>query len=505
MKKIFISTLAVSLMLFSYSCDTDFENDLTQIPVTSGSADFSRYVALGNSLTAGYRDGALYIDGQNESYPLIVASQMKLAGGGDFRQPLMADNLGGIPSVGFSNKRILTSTMELSIAPGVGATTLANIFSSGPYHNMGVPGAKSFHLGIAGYGNPANLPNAANPYFIRFAKNPTTSSVLTDALELNPTFFSLWIGNNDVLSYATSGGVGVDQKGNMNPATYGSNDITDPTVFASVITSYVNALTANGAKGVIANIPSVTSIPFFTRVPYNAIPLTAAKAQALNTGLYQPLKAALTYLGAGSRINLVNEGNNPVLIIDRKLTNLSAQLTTVLATSGVPAAQASYIGNAFGQARQATPEELILLTASSVLGIDAQTGLPATETSVFVYGASYPIGDHLSLTKDELTSINTAVAAYNTSLNSIAQSKGLAFVNAHSKMVELSSTSGIRWNNVKYTAEFVTGGTFSLDGVHLTGRGAGLIANEFIKAINAKYGSNLPLTDINKYSGVAFP
>ena len=72
-------------------------------------------------------------------------------------------------------------------------------------------------------------------------------------------------------------------------------------------------------------------------------------------------------------------------------------------------------------------------------------------------------------------------------------------------MVELSSTSGIRWNNVKYTAEFVTGGTFSLDGVHLTGRGAGLIANEFIKAINAKYGSNLPLTDINKYSGVAFP
>src|SRR5690606_21244311 len=102
MKKIFISTLAVSLMLFSYSCDTDFENDLTQIPVTSGSADFSRYVALGNSLTAGYRDGALYIDGQNESYPSIVASQMKLAGGGDFRQPLMADNLGGIHSVGFS-------------------------------------------------------------------------------------------------------------------------------------------------------------------------------------------------------------------------------------------------------------------------------------------------------------------------------------------------------------------------------------------------------------------
>src|SRR5690606_38956642 len=483
MKKIFISTLAVSLMLFSYSCDTDFENDLTQIPVTSGSADFSRYVALGNSLTAGYRDGALYIDGQNESYPSIVASQMKLAGGGDFRQPLMADNLGGIPSVGFSNKRILTSTMELSIAPGVGATTLANIFSSGPYHNMGVPGAKSFHLGIAGYGNPANLPNAANPYFIRFAKNPTTSSVLTDALELNPTFFSLWIGNNDILSYATSGGAGVDQKGNMNPATYGSNDITDPTVFASVINNYVNALTANGAKGVIANIPSVTSIPFFTRVPAMPIAgLNDAQVTQLNGG-YAQYNAALAQAKSFALITDAEYQKrlikfeagiaNGAVIVDKDLTNLTAMQ--------IP----SY--------RQTTAKDLILLTASAVLTPSAGGG------------TSVPLSDQYVLTEMEANKVTTATTAYNASLSTIAQSKGLAFVDAHSKMVELSSTSGIRWNNVKYTAEFVTGGTFSLDGVHLTGRGAGLIANEFIKAINAKYGSNLPLTDINKYSGVAFP
>lgn len=483
MKKIFISTLAVSLMLFSYSCDTDFENDLTQIPVTSGSADFSRYVALGNSLTAGYRDGALYIDGQNESYPSIVASQMKLAGGGDFRQPLMADNLGGIPSVGFSNKRILTSTMELTIAPGVGATTLANIFSSGPYHNMGVPGAKSFHLGIAGYGNPANLPNAANPYFIRFAKNPTTSSVLTDALELNPTFFSLWIGNNDILSYATSGGAGVDQKGNMNPATYGSNDITDPTVFASVINNYINALTANGAKGVIANIPSVTSIPFFTRVPAMPIAgLNDAQVTQLNGG-YAQYNAALAQAKSFALITDAEYQKrlikfeagiaNGAVIVDKDLTNLTAMQ--------IP----SY--------RQTTEKDLILLTASAVLTPSAGGG------------TSVPLSDQYVLTEMEANKVTTATTAYNASLSTIAQSKGLAFVDAHSKMVELSSTSGIRWNNVKYTAEFVTGGTFSLDGVHLTGRGAGLIANEFIKAINAKYGSNLPLTDINKYSGVAFP
>jgi hypothetical protein len=59
---------------------------------------FTKYVALGNSLTSGYRDGALYLDGQNESYPSMIAQQMKLAGGGEFSQPLMP-NVGGFTNL----------------------------------------------------------------------------------------------------------------------------------------------------------------------------------------------------------------------------------------------------------------------------------------------------------------------------------------------------------------------------------------------------------------------
>jgi hypothetical protein len=107
-------------------------------------------------------------------------------------------------------------------------TTLASIYSSGPYQNLGVPGAKSFHLGAAEYGNAAGVAlGKANPYYVRFASS-ATSSVLQDAVSQSPTFFSLWIGNNDVLSYATNGGKGKDQTGNFDPSTYGSNDITDP-------------------------------------------------------------------------------------------------------------------------------------------------------------------------------------------------------------------------------------------------------------------------------------
>ncbi|KMQ66426.1 G-D-S-L family lipolytic protein [Chryseobacterium angstadtii] len=522
MKKIIISTLAVSALLFTTSCENDFDTDVKDIQVTSGDANFANYVALGNSLTSGYRDGALYSSGQNESYPSMIAAQMRLAGGGAFKQPLMPNDVGGFIGLpGFPGKLTLQVAANGTLGPveSPAAAALDNVTAGGPYQNMGVPGAKSFHLIAPGYGSAANLAlGAANPYFVRFATSATTS-VLQDAMAQKPTFFSLWIGNNDVLSYATNGGTnsqtvgGVTtysaatvQSGNVNPLTYKSNDISDPNLVAGAIKNVLDGLKSVGStKGIIANIPSVTSIPFFTRVPYNAVPLDAAKAQALNTSLYGPLKTILTAYGQGSRLNLVAAGNNPVLIKDNKLADLSVQLTAALAANGFTPTEAAFLGNAFGQVRQAKQGELILLTASKVLGLDALTNQPATPTSKFIYGASFPIGDQLSLTADEVANITNAVTAYNASIKAMADSYNLAFVDANAKMKELDSKSGIIWDGVRYTATFVTGGAFSLDGVHLTGRGYAIVANEFIKSINMKYRSTLPQVDPNKYSGVKFP
>lgn len=520
MKRILISTIAVSALLFNVSCDTNFDQDVNDVVVSKGDADFTKYVALGNSLTSGYRDNALYIDGQNESYPSMIAKQMQLAGGGEFKQPMMSDNLGGIPALGVGNKLVLavnptTGALGPVVASGTATNTIASIFSSGPYNNMGVPGAKSYHLVAPGYGNPANLPlGKANPYFVRFAKNPATSSVLSDAMDMKPSFFSLWIGNNDVLSYATNGGMNsttvngvttytpaVVQTGNLDPTTYKGNDISDPNVVGGVIKSVLDGLKSVGStKGVIANIPNVTAIPFFTKVRYNEIPLSATKAAALNSGLYSKLNAALP-----SRFNLVSAGQNPVIIVDNSLADASVPLIAAFTAAGLSPTQAAYVGNAFGKARQAKPGELILLTASNELGLDAFTRLPATETSQFVIGASFPLADQFSLTATEVTNISTAVTDYNAKISALASSYGLAFVDANAKMLELAKTSGIQFDGVKYTATFVTGGTFSLDGVHLTGRGYALIANEFIKSINAKYHSTLPLVNVNSYSGVEFP
>lgn len=483
MKKIIISTLAVSALLFTVSCDTDFENDVNNVVVSSGSANFTKYIALGNSLTSGYRDNALYIDGQVQSYPNMMAAQMMRAGGGAFKQPLMPNNTGGFTNLpGFSGKYILSVVNgALSPVPTAPGAALDNISGGGPYQNMGVPGAKSFHLGAAGYGNAAGLATGqANPYFVRFASSPTTS-VIADAVAQAPTFFSLWIGNNDVLSYATSGGVGVDQTTNQNPATYGGNDISDPGVVATVISGYVNALTANGAKGVIANIPNVTSIPFFTRVPAMPIAgLTDTQVGQLNTAYAQyngglAQAKALGYLTEAEYnqrvIKFTAAVANGAVIKDKDLTNLAAL--------GLPSF------------RQTTSKDLLLLTSSSVL---QQGG-----------GTSTQLDDQYVLTEKETARVLTATAAYNAAIKSIATAKNLAFVDANAKMIELSGASGLQFDGVKYTATFVTGGTFSLDGVHLTGRGYALIANEFLKTINEKYGSTLPMVNVNSYSGVTFP
>jgi hypothetical protein len=477
--------LLVSLTFVA--CNSDDEpvvdpNSTDGTPLTAGTADFSKYVSLGNSLTAGYSDSALFIAGQEGSYPNILASQFALVGGGEFNIPLMSDNTGGLLLGGtqIAGTRLYFNGSGPAPVAGPPTTDITNVLT-GPFNNMGVPGAKSYHLLAPGYGNVAGvLSGQANPYFVRFASSPSTT-VLADALAQSPTFFSLWIGNNDVLSYATSGGVGTNQTGNLNPATYGANDITDPNVFASVYNTLVDQLTANGAKGVVANLPYVTTIPYFKTVPHNPVPLDAATAAQLNAG-FAPYNNGLLFAQANGlltadevarrTITFSASSTNRVVMVDSYLTNLSG--------FGIP----SY--------RQATSEDLIVLTARTFIGTTVG-GNPAQ-----VNGVSVPLADNWVLSKDEVQEVRVATDAYNASIEAIANAKGLAFVNANALQSQIAQ-GGIAANNFTVTSAYVTGGGFSLDGVHPSPRGYALIANEFFRAINATYGSNFKGVNIGLY------
>jgi len=494
-KFIYLAILAAGFA----SCEPEFENEVNA-NYTSGDADFTSYVAIGNSLTAGYMDGTVSRVGQTYSFPNLLAQKFALVGGGAFTQPSYeedVDNVGGIQGLPGFNKRLVIDVSqgrpEIISTGNIGVTLTPQATA---YNNMGVPGAKSFHLGFSGYGNVANLPNA-NPYFVRHATSPS-ATILGDAMTKNPTFFTNWIGANDVLSYATNGGAqadgitpAVDQTGNMNAASYGSNDITDPGLFNIVYGQIVTTLTAGGAKGVVATVPSVTSIPYFTTVPFNPVPLDNATATQLN-GIdgYASYNGGLDLAFSNGlitnqermkrKINFV-AGKNPVVIVDNDLTNLSGL--------GIP----SY--------RMTTSQDLIVLPASSFIG----TTVGGNPT--LINGVSVPLSNKWVLTANEKAKVASATASYNASIRSIAASKGLAVADMNAIMNQL--VSGLRIDDgTIYTANYFSPTTassvlFSLDGVHPNPRGYAVIANEIIKVINNHYHANIPIYSPANFPGIS--
>jgi len=496
------------------ACDKD-DDTVAEIPVTPGSANFSKYVALGDSFAAGFSDGALFAKGQENSYPNLLAKQFAQVGGGAFNTPFMNDNTGGLLFGGapfpldptqFTPRLVLKGFLDAStpniglVSPQGSQTTEATTVLAGPFNNFGIPGAKSFHLLAAGYGS-----SAGNPYFRRFASAPSTT-VLADALTQNPTFFSLWIGGNDVLGYALSGGDG-------------SNPITPTANFETAYNDLATQLSTGGRKGVVANLPYVNNLPHFTTVPYNPLTPKAlgsgdtavgeATITALNAQLYGPLKGALSHplctsadANSASRIALfVSGGKNKLLIKDESLVNLQSQLTALF-TPSLGAANAAFYGMVFGQARQATDKDLILLPTQSVIGTaptasNSGLGFPPP-APLNKFGITYPLQDKHLLIPSELDAIKVATDAYNVTIKNAANDHNLAFVDAKAIMSKLVN-GGYRFGNYHMSASFLTGGAFSLDGVHPGARGYALIANSFLEAINAKYGATFRPIDLGLY------
>lgn len=506
MKTKYIALLMIFLGFVA--CSEDDSNDIMEpaVVLNPGSADFSNYVSIGASFTAGYADGAVFMAAQENSFPLILSQQFAAAGGGDFIQPYTNDNIGGLLYGGtpIANPRLYFNGAGPAVLEGVPTTEVTNILN-GPFNNMGVPGAKSFHFLAPGYGNLSGvLTGTANPYFARMASSPN-ATVLEDALAQNPSFFTLSeVGGNDVLAFAASGGSGVDQTGNIDPSTYGSNDITDPNVFANVFNSMVGALTANGAQGVVTNVPYVTSLPYFTRISYDPLdpldPSSSFGSQVpLLNATFAPLNQAFAFLGVPERAIVFSETDpSPVVIRDENLTDISAQLAPVLQAGGLDALTAQLLAAQYAQSRQATPEDLLTLTSASVLGVLDQgyfeylisLGVPAeTAGQLSVQGITLPLEDRFVLTNNETQQVIVATDAYNATIEAVASSAGLALVDFKSILQE-ASTTGIAFDDYTMTTDLVFGGLVSLDGIHLTARGYALMANKFLEAIDATYGSN---------------
>jgi hypothetical protein len=267
--KIGTATLLSAAFLFA-GCEPEFENDVV---VNKGSLNLGKYVAVGNSLTAGYQDNGLYLEGQLNSYPNIIANQFLYAGGGNFTQPYFSQDQfngsGYLRLTGFTTSGLpILQPVTTNLATESASNPFFKDEYTGEVQNLGIPGIRMEHVTVAGYGSAQG-----NPYFERITSDAATTanpqgqfqSYVQRVAASGATFFSMWLGNNDVLGYATSGG--------QVPITSDANFQGSLNAMMSVLPN----------QGLVINIPDVTSIPFFTTKATAAI---MAQAQAAGTKLF---------------------------------------------------------------------------------------------------------------------------------------------------------------------------------------------------------------------------
>ncbi|MCP4663988.1 MAG: hypothetical protein GY856_52060 [bacterium] len=363
---------------------------------STGSADLSRYVALGDSLGAGFMAGSLLGDVQQVSYPALLTTQVHGSASG-FELPLVSAP--GIPGA-----LQLVSLSPLVIAPAAGMGLPTNIALPRPYDNLSVPGAdlKDVLETVTDFGGLHDL-------ILR-----GLGTQLQQALMLEPTFATFWV-NNDALAAAVSGVV-------IDDVTLTSLDS-----FESRYRTITDTLAAAGVQMALATIPDVTTIPYVTTLP----------PVVINPATNEPV------LVNGNYVQLIGP-DGPL-----------------------------YPG-----------QDFVLLTASAEMA--AGKGIP-----VELGGSGEPLSDLVVLSGSEVAAITARVAGFNQVIRAVAGERGAALVDINTFFAGVAA-HGMNVGGIEFTADFLTGGLFSYDGVHPTPFGYAIVANEFIRAINQTYGADIP-------------
>jgi hypothetical protein len=425
-------------------------------PAPASTLDLSRYVAVGDSYTAGVSNGGLTRTSQQYSFPNLLAQSFeRVSATGTFTQPLLDAGAGTsyLTLVSYNG----TDLPVLRRVPGTGVrSTYLNTPSCGPAdtvslltrsatagtlpQNLGIPSLRLGQINTAGLGNETNAaPNANfNPYFERLLPAADNTSYLqaVTSVASSATFFTFFLGLDDFLPYLRSGG----ECPALLPTTATLN---------SNAKRILDVLTANNRRGIIVRLPNLRSLPLLS-------------------------------LGQG-------------LQLERRLQR----------ATGTP--DSLYIRSSTnGQSRHITDEDFVLATAIS------RIGRPMVVGGVTVpYGRSplAPlVGADVVESQEYLLANNARLGGYNNNLETLAKNTyRLPSIDASNSQYSVrleedlfsQVNNQIAINGVPYTTEPVRGNFFSLDYYSLTPRGNALLANAILKAINRAYRSSIPYVNVN--------
>lgn len=445
-KRLACCLLAIALIAMLPGCEAadPAQPSLDDPGALAGPAD--PVVAIGNSLTAGYANSGLQMEGQLQGYANLVANQF-LAGLSDAPVevvpglPRMAMSMplvggGGIGGESGFGPLYVTATGSISRdpLPAPPSDLLLAAALLQPYANLGVPGALTVDVTTRlGLSAPSGSPLPDNPFFdvvlrnsaLPFNGGEPVSTVTSNGTQLGQylqiiesvssttALAMLWIGNNDILGPA---GRGTDQ------------GISPVAIFEQFLDPVLDEVEASGVPMVaIANLPSITSTPAFTAI-----------AGLLQLGGVSPADInAVENDGAGSEVALII---------------LSA------------------LGDLFPGG---------MLDTDYLDPGNTEKVLPA----------------HQTLTIDEVGSIEAAVVQYNMVIANEAaarQASGQpwALVDVNAELAALPPMPGDDLNGAFPFGPGGqnTGSAFGLDGVHPSERGYARVANLFVDALNSVAG-----------------
>jgi hypothetical protein len=250
-----VSAAALGLLLAAAAC----QNDKVNRPFATTPIDplFDRYVSMGNSITAGFQSGGILDSTQQQSYAVLLAQAMR----SPFFLPLLRHP--GCPPP-FTNVFTQTRLTPTGFPPSTATSCYLRSIPAVPppyISNTAVPGAEVIDI----YNNfdPTSNPNTLTLFMLG---GLTQTQMMQRA---QPTFVSVWIGNNDVLGAATNSTNGGDSTLITPVATFQTRysamlDSVETVVPRGVILIGVaNVIGIANRAGLPPTQPPANGVPYF--------------------------------------------------------------------------------------------------------------------------------------------------------------------------------------------------------------------------------------------------
>jgi len=227
------------------------------------------YIAIGGSLSAGVRDGGISQSSQLTSFPNLLARQMGVA---DFKQPLFEGEFqNGNGTYTVRNKKGVLDFAEAK-KPAFGSLDkLPEV--AGEVHNLALPYLKVREIMVSEDKPGAFLPSfekASYQHLNRFARGDEEGRLsylaMLQGKEIMPDFFTFELGMDDFVDYCRKGAYGEVLAG-----------VPGERVGYHPENNLIKLLQKEGAKGVMANVPDVLSLPFFNFYKYEDVVAAVGK------------------------------------------------------------------------------------------------------------------------------------------------------------------------------------------------------------------------------------